>query len=96
VDIDYGSLLDKAINAYGTVSVARINRDSSKFEHAGAQQANALHRSESVTPLESYRTGNAADPAKPTTQTYFDRIPKPLLYGSAGVLGLILVLKAVK
>lgn len=96
--MDFGALLDKTLGAYQTISVARIERDTARYNAAPVTQQAVLHRSEALTTTEAYQTGNAVNPAARgnAASDYFDRIPKPLLYGSMGLLGLALVLKAVK
>jgi hypothetical protein len=97
--LDFGALLDKTLGAYQAVSVARLERDTARYGAAATTQQNALHRSEAMNATEAYATGNAVNPAAAKTGavgSYFDRIPKPLFYGSVGLLGLALVLKAVK
>lgn len=95
---DFGALLDKTINAYQTVSEVRIERDNARYAAAPATQQNLLHRSEALTTTEAYNTGNAVNPAASpgSVGSYIDRIPKPLLYGSLGLLGVGLLIKAVK
>ena len=92
--IDLGAVLDKTIDAYSKVSEARIARDSVKYQTQGATQARELHDSEALTSLESYATGNAKSPA--AGNGYFSGIPKPLLYGSVGLLVGALALKVLK
>lgn len=91
--IDLGDLLDKTLDTYQAVSVARVQRDTAKYQNAGADQQQTLHPSEAVNAREAYSTGNAVNPAA-ATGGYLDRIPKPLLYGSMGLLGLALILRA--
>jgi len=85
MNFDFGAVLDKTINAYESVSVARVERDTAKYNSAGASQAQALHSSEAFTQSESYSTGNAVTPG--ASQNYWGRIPKPLLYGGMALLG---------
>lgn len=92
--IDFGAILDKSLEAYQTVSVVRAQRDTARYNNAGATQAQALHASEANTPIEAYQTGNVKSAASSGGASYFDKIPKPLLYGSLGLLGLALVLRS--
>lgn len=92
MSFDYGKLLDQAIGAAESISVARVERDTARYNSEPVRQRAALHNSEAVSAPESYASGNARNPAQ--GESYFDQIPKPLLYGSLGLLGVALVLKA--
>lgn len=51
---DFGAILDKTLNAYQSISLARVNRDTAKYNMAGATQLAALHNPEAVNMLEAY------------------------------------------
>lgn len=93
----FGGILDKTLDLYGQVSIARAERDTAKYEAAGAKQAAELHASQAYSSTEAYATGNAVNPARAsnTIGGYIDRIPKPLFWGSVALLGGAVVLKAV-
>lgn len=93
---NFGALLDTSIGAYSEISKARIERDAARYNAQPQIQQNELHAPEGKTPSEAYATGNAPNPAFNSVGGYFDRIPKPLLYGSMGLLGVALVIKALK
>lgn len=85
--IDFGSLMDKAINAYSTVSVARLDRDTARYNAAAQTQQATLNPSEALTQSGAYATGNAAgQQTAGMGMSYWSQIPKPLLYGSAALL----------
>jgi hypothetical protein len=94
---DFGAILDKSIDAASALSVARVERDTARYEAAAAEQQAALHNSEATNMREAYATGNARNPAVGQGNTvggYIDRIPKPLLFGSIALLGVGLVMRA--
>ena|SRR5690554_5564557 len=95
--IDFGAILDRTIGAYENISVARVERDTAKYNNSAVDQLKALHNSEALNMTEAYKTGNAVNPAAAgQAVNYWDQIPKPLLYGSLGLLGVGLLIKAVK
>jgi hypothetical protein len=96
MSINLGAILDKSIDAYGSISVARAERDTARYNAAVETQRAALHNSEAVNPTEAYATGNAPSPAAQSVGNYVNRIPKPLLYGSMGLLGVAILAKALR
>jgi hypothetical protein len=56
---DTGKLLDRALGIYQTVSMARVNRDTARYNAAGAAQVAALHEPQAYGMLEAYGIGNA-------------------------------------
>lgn len=97
--IDFNASLDKILGTYTTISQARAERDIAKYQAAASMQQAALNPPVGYTATGAYAIGNATVPgAAPAQyqQSYFDRIPKELLYGSVGLLGFALLLKAVK
>lgn len=93
--MDFGSILDRTIGAYESVSVARIDRDTAKYMNAGQAQANALHSSEAMTPTEAYSTGNAVNPAS-NAKGFLERNGKPLMVGAALLVSVGLAIKAMR
>ncbi|WP_341937199.1 hypothetical protein [Marinimicrobium sp. C2-29] len=96
--IDFGGALDRLVDGYAKVQQVKNERDAMRYQNAPNEQEAALHESEAATTSEAYQTGNARVPGtgKPSMGGYVDQIPKPLLYGSLGLLGLGLLMKAVK
>lgn len=96
--LDFGAILDKSLQTWGTVQKIKNERDAMRYASAPGDQFRTLHESEAATTNEAYQTGNAPNPAgnRSTVGGYIDQIPKPLLYGSLGLLGVGLLMKAMK
>lgn len=88
---NWGNSLDKLIGAYGSYSVAKVERDTAEYNAAAAEQVQTLHPPVATNTVEAYNTGNIA----PMDSGYYSRIPKELLWGSVALLGGALVLKAI-
>lgn len=90
--------LSDLIDGYVELEKAKNTVESGQIAEAPKTQDKALHEPDYVSGSEAIEGGNAAVPGAATTAQadYWSRIPKPLLYGSLGLLGLGLVLKAVK
>lgn len=66
------------------------------LKHQAAIQQSALHSPQMDSMQDAVNTGYAAPKNTVANQNYFDRIPKPLLYGSVALFVGALALKAVK
>lgn len=91
--------LSELIGGYIELEKARNAVDTKAVLEAPKTQEQALHSPDYVSGSEAIEGGNAQvpDAETPTTPAdYWSRIPKPLLYGSIGLLGFALLLKAVK
>lgn len=66
------------------------------LESQAAIQQAALHSPQMDSMQDAVNTGYAAPVNAQTVQSYFARVPKPLLYGSVALLVGALALKAVK
>ena len=67
-----------------------------KIKAQSATQQRTLHAPEVDSMQDAVNTGYAANRNGLTLQQYWDRIPKPLLYGSLLLLGGAVFVKAVK
>lgn len=96
--MDFGGILDNLMGHYATTQKLKNERDAIRYATAGRDQQATLHDSEAMTTGEAYATGNARveGAGQSSMGGYIDQIPKPLLYGSLGLLGVGLLLKAVK
>lgn len=85
------------IAQYTELQKIKAGAETAKVEQSTDVQEQALHSSDYTSGSEAISGGNAQVPgAASAPASYWERIPKPLLYGSAGFLGLALLLKAVK
>ncbi|WP_406827719.1 hypothetical protein [Microbulbifer sp. ARAS458-1] len=85
------------IGQYTELQKIKAGLGTQKVQQSTAAQDQALHSSDYTSGSEAISGGNAQVPgAAAAPASYWDRVPKPLLYGSVGLLGLGLVLKAIK
>ncbi len=86
--------LDDVMKVYSEIEVAKAKTATAKYEAQAREQVETLDPPEYDSGSDAIGGGNAVVPgAKP--QSYFDRIPKELLAGSALLLGGALFIKAV-
>lgn len=83
------------IGVYSDIEKAKAERDAAKYLAQGSVQQQTLHAPQYETAHDSITGGNAVVPGADKA-SYWDEIPKPLLYGSLGLLGLGVLLLAVK
>lgn len=94
IGLDLGDLID----GYVQIEAAKHQKDAQRAEDAAADQTATLHDSDYLSGSEAIQGGNApiTQQQKTPLQSYWDRIPKPLLYISSGLLGIGLLAKALK
>jgi hypothetical protein len=95
--LDFGSILDKTLSAYQSISVARIDRDTARYNAAGAAQFAALHNSQSPTMLDAWNGSNQAVSSLPRTAVNAPSgIPTGVIFIGLGLVGAVLAWKALK
>jgi hypothetical protein len=78
--IDFGGILAQTLAGYQQVSMARIERDTARYNSAGATQAATLHQPQGYTMLESLGIGNSSQQAS-VTNPAGSALPKALVFG---------------
>lgn len=99
--IDFGNILAQTLGAYTQVSMARIERDTARYNNAPATQQAALHNAEAPSMLNAFSTGNAVNPGTnangvATNNSIMARVPPIVLYVGLSAAGLFLLSKAWK
>lgn len=79
--IDFGGILAQTLAGFQQVSMARIERDTARYNAAGAYQNAALHQPQGYTMLESLGIGNSAQSASVTNPAARPALPKALVFG---------------
>lgn len=94
--IDFKGSLESILNAYTQVSQVRANADVARYQAAGANQQALLHNPVGVNAREAYATGNAANPALINSAGGGGGVPPAVIYGGLAVLGVGLLVVALK
>lgn len=76
-----------ALSVYSGIEKQKAAVEIAEIENSGNQQRQTLHAPTSVNADEAIGSGNAVVPGA-KEPSYWERIPKPLLYGSIVVLTL--------
>ena len=80
--INFGEILSQTLGAYQAVSLARIEKDTARYNAAGASQASALHSPQGYTMLESLGIGNSVQSSGSSVNPAArPGVPKALLWG---------------
>lgn len=97
---DFGAILDKTLQTYQAVSIARAEKDIAKYNMAGATQMAALHGAQGYTASEAYGVGIAGNGSQirpaGATGAAAPLNTNLLIYGGLALVGGLLVWKAVK
>ena len=94
--IDFKGSLDSILNAYTKVSEVRAGADVARFNAAGMQQQSLLHNPQGLNQREAYATGNAANQALRENSARGGGVPPAVIYGGLAVLGVGLLVVALK
>lgn len=93
---NFGEILAQTLGTYQAVSLARIEKDTARFNAAGATQANALHAPQGYTMLESMGIGNSGQSSGSPSAAVPASIPQGLILGGLVVGAGLLVWNLVK
>lgn len=98
---DFGSILDKTLQTYQAVSVARAEKDVAKYQMAAATQQAALHGAQGYTASEAYGVGIAGNGSQILRPNGVAGAALPvnsnlLMFGGLALVGGILLIKALK
>lgn len=98
---DFGAILDKTLQTYQAVSIARAEKDVAKYQAAASTQQAALHGAQGYTASEAHGVGIAGAGSQIVSQQGAAGIASPinsnlLMFGGLALVGGILLIKALK
>lgn len=96
---DYGGILSNILGAYTQISLARVNRETAKYNAAATIQQQTFNPPQAGTMLEALGIGNATIPgtnANGVARSGGSGVGQLLVLGVAGVAGFFLIKKLAK
>lgn len=94
---DFGGILSNILSAYTQVSVARVEKETAKYNAAAAIQQQSFNAPQANGFLESFGIGNAVMPGTNSrgVATTSSNLPQLMLLGVAGIAGFFVIKKMV-